>query len=143
MVSRRKARGIALQLLYELDCTHHKTEEVLARLVYDESIDEETYDFVSSLVEGVQSHRRQLDSIIEEHAPAFPVDQMAPIDRTILRIALYELVFTSSVPVKVSINEAVELAKTFGGTGTPRLVNGVLGSVVAKQQQQEGQQETP
>jgi N utilization substance protein B len=78
----------------------------------------------------VQSHRRQLDSIIEQHAPAFPVDQMAPIDRTILRIGLYELVFTRDMPFKVSINEAVELAKTFGGDSTPRLVNGVLGSVV-------------
>jgi len=130
MVSRRGARSIALQILYELDCTHHRVEEVLARLVYDESVDEETYGFVAALVEGVQSHRRQLDSIIEQHAPAFPVDQMAPIDRTILRIGLYELVFTRDMPFKVSINEAVELAKTFGGDSTPRLVNGVLGSVV-------------
>ncbi len=117
---------------------------MLARLVYDESIDEETYGLrLVARRGGAISSPTPARFLIEEHAPAFPVDQMAPIDRTILRIALYELVFTSSVPVKVSINEAVELAKTFGGTGTPRLVNGVLGSVVAKQQQQEGQQETP
>jgi len=132
MSSRRKARTIALQVLYELDCTRHRTDEVLARLTYDESIDEVMLEFITSLVEGVQTYRRQIDSIIEEHAPAFPVDQMAPIDRTILRIGLYELVFARETPYKVSINEAVELAKGFGGDATPRLVNGVLASVVNK-----------
>jgi transcription antitermination protein NusB len=132
MSSRRKARSIALQVLYELDCTRHRTDEVLARLAYDESIDEVMLEFITSLAEGVQTHRRQIDSIIEEHAPAFPVDQMAPIDRTILRIGLYELVFARETPYKVSINEAVELAKGFGGEATPRLVNGVLASVVNK-----------
>ncbi len=121
-----------------MDCTHHRTDEVLARLAYDESIDTETSAFVEKLVTGVQSHHRQLDSLIEEHAPAFPVDQMAPIDRTILRIGLFELVFARENPFKVSINEAVELAKAFGGDNTPRLVNGVLGAVVS-----EDQQETP
>jgi N utilization substance protein B len=111
MTSRRRARSIALEILYELDCTRHKADEVLARLICDDSIDEGTYGFVAGLVEGVQSHRRQIDSVIEQHAPAFPVDQMAPIDRTILRIALYEMIFTHDTPLKVSINEAVELAK--------------------------------
>ncbi|NLE96116.1 MAG: transcription antitermination factor NusB [Dehalococcoidia bacterium] len=136
MASRRRARGIALQVLYELDCTSHKSEEVLARLAYDDTVDEDAFAFVTSLVEGVQTYRKQIDSIIEEHARAFPVDQMAPIDRTVLRIGVYELVFAREVPVKVSINEAVELAKTFGGDATPRLVNGVLGSVVAEDRQQ-------
>ena len=134
MASRRRARSIALQVLYELDCTHHRADEVLARLAYDESIDVETHGFIEKLVTGVQSHRRQLDSIIEEQAPTFPVDQMAPIDRTILRIGLYELVFARENPFKVSINEAVELAKAFGGDNTPRLVNGVLGAVVSEDQ---------
>jgi N utilization substance protein B len=132
MASRRKARSIALQVLYELDCTRHRADEVLARLAYDESVDEETLAFVTTLVEGVQSHRRQIDTIIEEHAPAFPVEQMAPIDRTILRIGLFELVFAKETPYKVSINEAVELAKSYGGDSTPRLVNGVLAAVVNK-----------
>lgn len=127
---------MALQVLYELDCTHHKAEEVLARLVYDESIDEEALAFVTAIVEGVQAYRRQIDFIIGRHAPAFPVEQMAPIDRTILRIGLYELVFARETPVKVSINEAVELAKTFGGDATPRLVNGVLGAVTAEDRPQ-------
>jgi len=140
MTSRRRARSIALEILYELDCTRHKADEVLARLLYDESIDEATYGFVAGLVGGVQSHRRQIDSIIEQYAPAFPVDQMAPIDRTILRIAIYEIVFTHETPLKVSINEAVELAKSYGGDATPRLVNGVLGAV-ASQDKPQTQQE--
>jgi N utilization substance protein B len=133
MTSRRRARGIALQILYELDCTHHQAKEVLARLVYDESIDESTYVFIEALVGGVQTYQRQIDSIIEQYAPAFPVAQLAPIDRTILRIGLYEIVFAPEVSVKVSINEAVELAKTFGGESSPRLVNGVLGAVADRE----------
>lgn len=138
MASRRRARSIALQALYELDCTHHTSDEVLARLISDESVDEETYGFVDRLVRGVRDHRRQLDSVIEQHATAFPVEQMAPIDRTILRIALFEMLFSDEIPVKVSINEAVVLAKTFGGEATPRLVNGVLGAVASKEQPAEG-----
>jgi len=134
MASRRRARGIALQILYELDCTRHAADEVLARLVYDETVDEETYGFVERLVRGVQGHRRQIDSIIEQHAPAFPVEQMAPIDRTILRIGLFEMLFSDETPLKVSINEAVVLAKEFGGDSTPRLVNGVLGAVASENQ---------
>ena len=133
MIPRRRAREVALQSLYELDCTQHKAEEVLARRVYDDSIDEQALAFITAIVEGVRAHQRQLDSIIRQYAPAFPVEQMAPIDRTILRIGLYELVFAREVPVKVSVNEAVELAKRYGGDATPRLVNGVLGAVAAKE----------
>ncbi len=136
MTSRRKARSITVQVLYELDYTAHKEEEVLARLAYDESIKEDTYDFVTHLVTGVRRHQRQIDSIIEQHAPAFPVAQMAPVDRIILRIALYEMVFIDESPLKVVINEAVELAKEFGGDASPRLVNGVLGSVADRNRSQ-------
>lgn len=128
MISRRKARGLALQILYELDTSRHSVEEVLARLVYDESIDEQTYDFVSALVYGVLEHRYQLDTIIGRHAPSFPVESMAVVDRNIMRISLYEMLHMSDMPVKVSINEAVELAKEYGGDSSPRLVNGVLGT---------------
>ena len=129
MGSRRRARGVALQALYELDCTSHKADEVLARLVYDEEVDEETYEFVATLVRGVIGHRREIDAVIAQHAPAFPVDQMAVVDRNVLRIALFELLYTDDTPLKVAINEAVELAKLFGADSTPRLVNGVLGAV--------------
>jgi N utilization substance protein B len=128
MMPRRKARGLALQVLYELDTTRHSAEEVLARLVYDESVDEQMYDFTSTLVYGVREHRRQLDAIIAKHAPSFPVETMAVIDRNIIRIALYEMLHETDTPEKVSINEAVELAKQFGADSSPRLVNGVLGA---------------
>ncbi len=129
MTSRRLARNVALQSLYELDCTTHKLEEVLARLAANEDINEDVYDFVTRLVQGVHQHRRQIDSIIEQHAPAFPVQQMAAVDRIILQMALYEMLFSRDSPLKVIINEAVELAKRFGSDASPKLVNGVLGSV--------------
>ncbi len=129
MGSRRRARGVALQALYELDCTSHKADAVLARLVYDEEVDEETYDFAATLVRGVMEHRREIDAVIARHAAAFPVEQMAVVDRNVLRIALFELLYTDETPIKVAINEAVELAKLFGADSTPRLVNGVLGAV--------------
>jgi len=129
MGSRRRARGTALQVLYELDCTSHKAEEVLARLVYDEEVSEDDYDFIADLVRGVLEHSHEIDTVIAQHAPAFPVDQMAIVDRNVLRIALFELLYTDDTPLKVAINEAVELAKLFGADSTPRLVNGVLGAV--------------
>ena len=128
MMPRRKARSLALQVLYELDTTRHSAEEVLARLVYDETVDEQTYDFVSALVYGVLEHRRQFDSTISRHAPSFPVDTMAVVDRNIIRLALYEMLYQVDTPEKVSINEAIELAKEYGADSSPRLVNGILGA---------------
>ena len=130
MMARRRARSLALQVLYELDTTRHSGEEVLSRLVYDDAVDEQTYDFVSALVYGVLEHRRRFDSIIARHAPSFPVDTMAIIDRNIMRMALYEMFYEPDTPVKVSINEAVELAKEYGADSSPRLVNGVLGAAL-------------
>ena len=129
-MARRRARSLALQILYELDTTRHSAEEVLARLVYDDTVDEQTYDFVSTLVYGVLNYRRRFDSIIARHAPSFPVETMAVVDRNIMRMALYELFHESDTPVKVSINEAVELAKEYGADSSPRLVNGVLGAAL-------------
>ncbi len=133
MASRRRARQNALKILYELDSTRHLPDEVLARLLYEDEIDDGTYEFVSSLVKGVLEHVNDIDAIIGRHAPAFPVDQMATIDRNILRIALFELLYTDDTPVKVCINEAVELSKEFGADSTRKLVNGVLGSVASKE----------
>ena len=130
MASRRKARSIALQALYEIDTTTHGAEEVLARYAYDDSVGADTFDFITALVQGVMQHHHQLDTVIARHAPAFPVQQMAAIDRNILRMALFEMKYCSDTPVKVSINEAVELAKSFGSDASPRLINGVLGAVM-------------
>ena len=133
MASRRRARRSALQILYELDSTSHDPDEVLSRLVYEESIDDDTYAFISELVKGVIAHVHNIDSVLAKHAPAFPVNQMATIDRNILRIALYELMYTDDTPVKVCISEAVELAKYFAADPTRKLVNGVLGAVASKE----------
>jgi len=133
MASRRRARQNALKILYELDSTRHTPDEVLARLLYEDEIDDGTYEFVSGLVKGVLEHVNDIDAIIGRHAPAFPVDQMATVDRNILRIALFELLYTDDTPVKVCINEAVELSKEYGADSTRKLVNGVLGSVASKE----------
>ena len=130
MASRRRARSIALQVLYEVDTTTHRAEEVVARHIYDDSVGEDALDFITTMVRGVLEHVHQLDRVIQRHAPVFPVQQMAAIDRNILRMALFEMKYSNDTPVKVSINEAVELAKSFGSDASPRLINGVLGAVV-------------
>ena len=129
---RRQARIVALQTLYELDCTHHSAEQVLPRIANEKALLQEAFSFSQGLVQGVLQHRQRLDEVITEFAPAFPLEQMAAIDRNILRLAIFEILFDSSTPIKVAINEAVELAKAFGSNSSPRLINGILGSVVAK-----------
>ena len=129
MGRRRKARVLALQTLYECDFVGHDPTGVLQRLAQEERLPEEALAFAQELVEGVMERKKALDAIIERFAPAFPVERLAPIDRNILRLALFELLFHGKVPTKVAINEAVELAKNFGSQSSPRFVNGVLGSV--------------
>jgi N utilization substance protein B len=126
--TRRQAREIALQALYEIDCSGHASQQTLEHLIQDNRLSEEGAKFANELVLGVLQARAQLDQIIARHAPEFPVDQLAIVDRNILRIALHELQFNADVPIKVAINEAVELAKTFGSDTAPRFVNGVLGA---------------
>jgi N utilization substance protein B len=132
MGSRREARIVALQTLYELDCTHHSAEQVLPRIANEKALLQEAFSFSQGLVQGVLQHRQRLDEVITEFAPAFPLEQMAAIDRNILRLAIFEILFDSSTPTKVAINEAVELAKAFGSDSSPRLINGVLGSMVTQ-----------
>ena len=126
---RRKARVVALQALYELDCTKHKAEETLARLGIGETLTQEAPGFSHELVNGVLKHKPELDALVRKFAPAFPVEQMSIIDRNILRLAIFEVLFSDKTPMKVAINEAVELAKNFGSDASPRLINGVLGSI--------------
>ena len=129
--ARRKARALALQALYEIDSVGHKTEEVVTRLLANEVLSEENAAFTRELVSGVIQNREKIDQNIRRFAPAWPIEQIPVIDRNILRLAIYELLFDNKVPVKVAINEAVELAKTFGSDSSPKFVNGVLGSVSA------------
>jgi N utilization substance protein B len=128
---RRQARAIALQALFEIDSAAHDPERVLNYLVEDANLPPTGAAFALALVQGVTTHRAQLDTLIGKHAPEWPVDQLAVVDRNILRIALYELQHTDDVPIKVAVNEAVELAKMFGSDTAPRFVNGVLGAFLA------------
>jgi len=127
--ARRKARVLALQALYEIDSVGHKTEEVVTRLLANEALSEENAVFTRELVNGVIQNKEKIDQNIRHFAPAWPIEQIPVIDRNILRLAIFELLFDSKVPVKVAINEAVELAKRFGSDSSPKFVNGVLGSV--------------
>ena len=130
---RRQARIAALQTLYELDCTKHKAEKALARLRAGETLPQEALGFSEELVKGVLQNKSRLDDLIKKFAPAFPPEQMSVIDRNILRLAIFEILFfNDKTPLKVAINEAVELAKEFGGDSSPRLINGVLGSITTE-----------
>ncbi|MFC1918099.1 transcription antitermination factor NusB [Chloroflexota bacterium] len=128
-MERRKARATALQALYELDTTGHEVEAVLTRHLGAVKLSEENHAFVRDLVRGMLQHQKQVDQYIRKFAPAWPLGQLAVVDRNILRLAIFELLFDNKISVKVAINEAVELAKRFGGDSSAKFVNGVLGSV--------------
>lgn len=128
---RRKARIVALQVLYEIDSSNHKTEDVLTRTIQENTLPELSTDYARGLVNGVVHNKQAIDANIRRFAPLFPLEQIAIIDRNILRLSIYEILFDSAVPVKVAANEAVELAKSFGSDGSPKFINGVLGSVIA------------
>ena len=126
---RRKARILALQALYETDSVGHEALSALNRLLASEKLSEEGGAFAGELLRGVIRNKEEIDQSIRRYAPAWPVGQIPTVDRNILRLAIFEILFDKKVPVKVAVNEAVELAKRFGGDNSPRFVNGVLGSV--------------
>lgn len=132
MKSRTKARSVALQALYEIDVTGHQPSDVVIERLSDNPMDKELEDFARQIIFGVLNLMEPLDGFIAQHAPEWPLDQVATIDRNILRIALWEFAVQEITPVKVAINEAVELAKLYGSDSTPRFVNGVLGSLAAR-----------
>lgn len=134
MKVRRRARAVVLQVLYELDYTDHKALPALENRLEDRPLPEAAEAFARSLAIGVQTYCKYLDSIVSTLAPEWPLDQIAAVDRNVLRIAIYELLFEPEIPPKVAINEAVELAKMFGSESSPRFVNGVLGSLVSRDQ---------
>ena len=131
-LTRHQARTLALQVLFEVDVAGHQPSDVLARYMADMALPQPVRRYVERLVTGVMSHVDEIDQQIGEAAPAFPVNQLPAVDRNILRIAIYELRIEADVPVKAAINEAVELAKRFGGENSSRFVNGVLGTIAGK-----------
>jgi transcription antitermination protein NusB len=127
--ARHKAREVALQVLYEVDSVKHTATVSLEHILSRLEVSEEIKEFSHELVEGVLQNKEQLDQNIKDFAPAWPLDQISLVDRNVLRIAIFEILHENKTPVKVAINEAVELAKTFGSNNSSRFINGVLGSV--------------
>jgi N utilization substance protein B len=127
--TRRKVRMLAVQALYEADSVGHEAEKVLDRSLSEEELSEDNANFARDLVKGVVQNKEKIDENIRRFAPAWPIAQIPVIDRNILRLAIFEILLDNKVPVKVAINEAVELAKLFGSDSSPKFVNGVLGSV--------------
>lgn len=128
-MTRHQARTLALQILYEADVAEHEASDVMRRYTSDLSLPQPVRRYVERLVTGVLEEREQIDREIAAAAPAFPVAQLPAVDANILRIAIYELTNERDVPLKAAINEAVELAKRFGGENSSRFVNGVLGTI--------------
>lgn len=134
MANRHLARSVVLQTLFECDFSHLSTgeaEKSLAINVKEFAPGMEGDDFATKLLKGVLEKQEDLDNILKKAAPEWPVEKIAPVDRSVLRLGLYELLFSKreEVPPKVAINEAIELAKTFGGENSGKFVNGVLGSI--------------
>jgi N utilization substance protein B len=127
---RHQARIAALQALYEIDCAGHAPGGVLEHRLAEANLPQAAEAFCRHLVSGVLRYQAVLDTFIHRHAPEWPLEQMAYVDRNVLRIAIFEFAVDGGTPVKVAINEAVELAKAFGSESAPRFVNGVLGALV-------------
>jgi N utilization substance protein B len=133
MKPRTKARSVAMQALYEIDIVDHLPGTVLTARLTEAKLADNLSEFSREIVVGVIPLVELLDRFIAEHAPEWPLDQVAIVDRNILRIALWEIAVSGETPIKVAINEAVELAKLYGSDSTPRFVNGVLGSLASRQ----------
>ena len=129
---RHQGRMLALQLLYEVDLTGHDPDDVLARTFAEQPAPAAVRAHVERLVRGVLAGHEEIDPYIAAAAPAFPLAQLPAIDRNVLRLAVFELLHEPAVPPKAAINEAVELAKRFGGENSGRFVNGVLGTIVER-----------
>ena len=135
MKVRRRARIAVLQALFEIDMTDHDPERSLRERIVDNRLPDSGQAYCESLYDGVRQHTDGLDAIIQQIAPDWPIDQIAPVDRNILRLAAYEILLAPDTPPKVAINEAVELAKLFGSDSSSRFINGVLGTLLGSRQQ--------
>jgi N utilization substance protein B len=120
---------VTLEALYEIDLADHPPEEVLERRLHEQVMESAGVDFSQKLLYGVLEHLQGIDTLISRYAPEWPLEQMAIIDRNVLRIAIFEFLVDTETPVKVAINEAVELAKVYGSDSAPRFINGVLGTL--------------
>ena len=133
MKSRTKARGLAMQALYELDLTDHLIGDVISSSLSSSNLSEELKDFTQKIVVEVYPIRGLLDEIISDHAPDWPIEEVSSIDKNLIRIAVWEFAIYGETPLKVAINESIELAKEYGSDSSPRFINGVLGSLSKKE----------
>jgi len=136
--ARSKARAAALQALYEIDTTGHDPQAVMDRLMEEAPLPGDIRSFAESRLAGILEHRQEIDSQIQKAAPTWPLDQISKIDLNVLRLAIFEILFDNEVPLKVAINEAIELAKTFGSDVSPKFVNGVLGAIATNPSPNQG-----
>jgi N utilization substance protein B len=127
--TRRRAREVALQALYEMDIAGHEPVPALERLIENARLDDQYAALARTLLNGVIERLGDLDGIIEDTAPMWPAEQLSAVDRNILRIAIREFLVDNLTPTGAAINEAVELAKKYGSDSSGKFVNGVLGSL--------------
>lgn len=128
-MERRQARELAMKALYQADLVGTDAVEALVRLAEDEGATDGALSFARELVKGCLERVEEIDRLIREHARAWRLERLAYVDRNIIRVAVYEILHRPDIPASVSINEAVELAKVYGGADTPKFVNGILGQV--------------
>lgn len=129
-MSRRQGRDLALKALYQHDLVGTNPHQALAYLAEDEETPEEARVFATELIDGTLAHRVEIDAKIAAYARDWRVERLAPLDRNILRLAIFQIMFRGDIPASVAINEAVELAKTYGEAESSRFVNGILGQLV-------------
>ncbi|MDP9350203.1 MAG: transcription antitermination factor NusB [Chloroflexota bacterium] len=141
---RHRARTLALQMIFEADFSARSVDEIYARRLAEEDVPARVAAYAQELFHGAYERREEYDSMIARLAPTWPLEQMARIDRNILRLALYEVLESPEVPMRAAINEAVELAKEFGSDASSRFINGVLGTVAAQRTEaRDGQADEP
>jgi len=131
MGRRHLARELALKVLFELETDAGDAERSLQYHVAESRADAEVADFARTLIQGVRDHQTEIDARLAEASSNWGLDQMAKVERTLLRIATFEIRYLPSVPLKAAINESIELAKTFGGPDSGKFVNGILGRIAA------------
>lgn len=129
-MSRKRARQIALQLLFQMDFGNDDIYPALTSLLEEEQLASRDEAYLKQVVEGVQNYRQELDNAIAYFAKGWSFERLARVDRNILRLSIFEIRYMHDIPRKVSVNEAVELAKEFGDNDSPKFINGILGSVI-------------
>ena len=133
---RRRAREIAVQVLYQREFDHGEIEEAIALFGNNFEVLKGAMDFSERLVKGVEQHREELDRIIEQYSSNWRVDRMAHVDRTILRIATYEILYCDDIPPRVAINEAIDIGKKYGSEDSGAFINGILDKVKSEERRQ-------